>query len=90
MTFIARDSSAQAVQNVFLRNSFNPIGAGARGLGMGGAPAPAGALLTARKTAPGEDRVAASLIHRAGGPDDPLKRRCFLFVGPREGEGGGS
>src|SRR5881396_2478221 len=28
---------AQAVQNVVLRNSFNPIGAGARGLGMGGA-----------------------------------------------------
>jgi hypothetical protein len=28
---------AQAVQNVVLRNSFNPVGAGARGLGMGGA-----------------------------------------------------
>ena len=28
---------AQSVQNVVLRNSFNPIGAGARGLGMGGA-----------------------------------------------------
>jgi hypothetical protein len=28
---------AQAIQNVVLRNSFNPIGAGARGLGMGGA-----------------------------------------------------
>src|SRR5262245_10416956 len=28
---------AQAVQNVVLRNSFNPLGAGARGLGMGGA-----------------------------------------------------
>lgn len=28
---------AQAVQNIVLRNSFNPIGAGARGLGMGGA-----------------------------------------------------
>ena len=30
-------ASAQAVQNIVLRNSFNPIGAGARGLGMGGA-----------------------------------------------------
>src|SRR5574341_18677 len=29
--------SAQAVQNIVLRNSFNPVGAGARGLGMGGA-----------------------------------------------------
>src|SRR5450432_760550 len=28
---------AQAIQNVVLRNSFNPLGAGARGLGMGGA-----------------------------------------------------
>ena len=28
---------AQPVQNVVLRNSFNPVGAGARGLGMGGA-----------------------------------------------------
>lgn len=28
---------AQAVQNIVLRNSFNPVGAGARGLGMGGA-----------------------------------------------------
>src|SRR5260370_7758382 len=28
---------AQTVQNVVLRNSFNPVGAGARGLGMGGA-----------------------------------------------------
>jgi hypothetical protein len=28
---------AQAVQNIVLRNSFSPIGAGARGLGMGGA-----------------------------------------------------
>lgn len=28
---------AQAIQNVVLRNSFNPTGAGARGLGMGGA-----------------------------------------------------
>jgi hypothetical protein len=37
MTLLARDSSAQAVQNIVLRNSFNPIGAGARGLGMGGA-----------------------------------------------------
>lgn len=33
----ARQGSAQAVQNIVLRNSFNPIGAGARGLGMGGA-----------------------------------------------------
>lgn len=30
-------ASAQSVQNVVLRNSFNPVGAGARGLGMGGA-----------------------------------------------------
>src|SRR5260370_42407017 len=28
---------AQSLQNVVLRNSFSPIGAGARGLGMGGA-----------------------------------------------------
>ncbi len=28
---------AQSIQNVVLRNSFNPTGAGARGLGMGGA-----------------------------------------------------
>ena len=28
---------AQAVQNIVLRNSFSPIGAGARGVGMGGA-----------------------------------------------------
>jgi hypothetical protein len=34
---LARDAAAQAVQNIVLRNSFNPIGAGARGLGMGGA-----------------------------------------------------
>jgi long-subunit fatty acid transport protein len=33
----AREASAQAVQNIVLRNSFNPLGAGARGLGMGGA-----------------------------------------------------
>jgi hypothetical protein len=37
VTFLARESAAQAVQNIVLRNSFNPIGAGARGLGMGGA-----------------------------------------------------
>jgi long-subunit fatty acid transport protein len=30
-------ASAQSLQNVFLRNSFNPVGAGARGIGMGGA-----------------------------------------------------
>jgi len=30
-------SLAQAIQNIVLRNSFNPLGAGARGLGMGGA-----------------------------------------------------
>src|SRR5262245_13415072 len=29
--------SAQSLQNLVLRNSFSPIGAGARGLGMGGA-----------------------------------------------------
>lgn len=29
--------AGQAIQNLALRNSFNPIGAGARGLGMGGA-----------------------------------------------------
>ena len=29
--------AAQSVQNIVLRNSFNPVGAGARGLGMGGA-----------------------------------------------------
>jgi long-subunit fatty acid transport protein len=33
----AGPAGAQAVQNVVLRNSFNPVGAGARGLGMGGA-----------------------------------------------------
>jgi long-subunit fatty acid transport protein len=33
----ARAAHAQAIQNVVLRNSFNPLGAGARGLGMGGA-----------------------------------------------------
>lgn len=33
----AAGSSAQPIQNLVLRNSFNPIGAGARGLGMGGA-----------------------------------------------------
>lgn len=33
----AIDVHAQAVQNVVLRNSFSPIGAGARGVGMGGA-----------------------------------------------------
>ena len=33
----AQVARAQAIQNVVLRNSFNPIGAGARGLGMGGA-----------------------------------------------------
>jgi long-subunit fatty acid transport protein len=38
-----------------------------------------------------EDRVVASLIYRAGGPDDALKRLFrFLFVGSREGQGGGS
>lgn len=30
-------AAAQAVQNIVLRNSFNPAGAGARGAGMGGA-----------------------------------------------------
>jgi hypothetical protein len=30
-------AGAQPIQNVVLRNSFNPVGAGARGLGMGGA-----------------------------------------------------
>src|SRR5712691_3625722 len=33
----AQAAHAQAIQNVVLRNSFNPLGAGARGLGMGGA-----------------------------------------------------
>ncbi len=33
----ASPALAQAIQNVVLRNSFNPLGAGARGLGMGGA-----------------------------------------------------
>jgi long-subunit fatty acid transport protein len=33
----AGPAPAQSVQNVVLRNSFNPVGAGARGLGMGGA-----------------------------------------------------
>jgi len=33
----AQVAHAQAIQNVVLRNSFNPTGAGARGLGMGGA-----------------------------------------------------
>jgi long-chain fatty acid transport protein len=32
-----RGAQAQAIQNVVLRNSFDPLGAGARGLGMGGA-----------------------------------------------------
>lgn len=32
-----------------------------------------------------EDRVVASLIYRAGGPDDPLTRLFrFLFVGPKD------
>jgi len=34
---IPAPARAQAVQNIVLRNSFSPIGAGARGLGMGGA-----------------------------------------------------
>jgi long-subunit fatty acid transport protein len=34
---LATTSWAQPIQNVVLRNSFNPVGAGARGLGMGGA-----------------------------------------------------
>lgn len=34
---LAPSAGGQAVQNIVLRNSFNPIGAGARGLGMGGA-----------------------------------------------------
>jgi len=33
----AHEAGAQVVQNIVLRNSFNPVGAGARGLGMGGA-----------------------------------------------------
>lgn len=33
----AQEAAAQVVQNIVLRNSFNPVGAGARGLGMGGA-----------------------------------------------------
>jgi long-subunit fatty acid transport protein len=33
----AEGANAQALQNIVLRNSFSPIGAGARGLGMGGA-----------------------------------------------------
>src|SRR5258708_36399105 len=33
----AEGAVAQSLQNVVLRNSFSPIGAGARGLGMGGA-----------------------------------------------------
>ncbi|HLA79985.1 MAG TPA: hypothetical protein VJU18_20600 [Vicinamibacteria bacterium] len=37
LTLLPALASAQAVQNIVLRNSFNPIGAGARGLGMGGA-----------------------------------------------------
>jgi long-subunit fatty acid transport protein len=34
---LAAPSWAQPIQNVVLRNSFNPVGAGARGAGMGGA-----------------------------------------------------
>lgn len=34
---LAAPAAAQSIQNVVLRNSFNPTGAGARGLGMGGA-----------------------------------------------------
>jgi len=34
---VVETASAQPIQNVVLRNSFNPVGAGARGLGMGGA-----------------------------------------------------
>lgn len=30
-------ASAQPIQNIALRNSFDPLGAGARGLGLGGA-----------------------------------------------------
>lgn len=37
MVLCASLASAQSFQNVVLRNSFNPLGAGARGLGMGGA-----------------------------------------------------
>jgi hypothetical protein len=37
LTLVATTASAQPIQNVVLRNSFNPVGAGARGLGMGGA-----------------------------------------------------
>lgn len=33
----AGPAHGQAIQNIVLRNSFNPLGAGARGLGMGGA-----------------------------------------------------
>jgi len=34
---VAATASPQSIQNLVLRNSFNPVGAGARGLGMGGA-----------------------------------------------------
>ncbi len=37
LALCASRSEAQAIQNIVLRNSFNPLGAGARGLGMGGA-----------------------------------------------------
>lgn len=37
VTAVASGAAAQPIQNLVLRNSFNPIGAGARGLGMGGA-----------------------------------------------------
>ena len=34
---VVPQAEAQAIQNIVLRNSFSPIGVGARGLGMGGA-----------------------------------------------------
>lgn len=37
LTLVVVEVEAQAVQNIVLRNSFSPIGAGARGVGMGGA-----------------------------------------------------
>jgi len=58
---------AQAVQNVVLRNSFNPVGAGARGLGMGGA-----------FIAVADDGTAAS-FNPAG--LSQLRRTEFAFVG---------
>ncbi|MBK5257140.1 MAG: hypothetical protein JJE39_14010 [Vicinamibacteria bacterium] len=37
LALMGSSAQAQPVQNIVLRNSFSPVGTGARGLGMGGA-----------------------------------------------------